>query len=233
MKEELIDYQEGEQALQGFLVAHDDGTARPGVLIAHAFSGLSDFEKNKAREIASLGYNAFALDLYGKGIRGSNTDESRELMGRFMQDRALLRRRIVAALTTAKALDGMDAGKMAAIGFCLGGLCVLDLARSGADVKGVVSLHGLFKPLPDHVPSELIKSKVLALHGYDDPMVPPEDLTALATEFTNAGVDWQIHAYGLTYHSFTNPNANNPAAGSVFNPVANARAWKTVENFLT
>jgi len=120
---------------------------------------------------------------------------------------------------------------VAAMGYCFGGLCVLDLARSGAAVNGVVSIHGIFTP-PQNLVNETIKAKVLALHGYDDPMATPENLNTFCTEMTNAGVDWQVHAYGLTYHAFTNPKANDLGMGTVFSPSANKRSWQALENFL-
>jgi dienelactone hydrolase len=236
MKEDFVEYQDGSEMLEGYLVTQDDvlgdGKARPTVLIAHTWGGLGDFEKEKAHTIAAYGYNAFAIDMYGKGKRGGSLEENRALMAPFMEDRGLLRKRILAAVQAAQSYEVTAEGKIAAVGFCFGGLCVLDLARSGSPVKGVVSVHGLLKPPPESLPNEMIKAKVLALHGYEDPMAPPEDLTRLATELTDAGVDWQVHAYGLTYHSFTNPSANNAGAGTVFNPAANRRAWQSIENFL-
>lgn len=232
MKSELFEYQLGSELFEGFLLTHDDGKVRPGVMICHTWSGLSDFEKDRAELIASWGYNVLAVDLYGKGRRGTSIEENQALMAELMDDRGLLRRRILAALSAFQGVPVVDGNKVAAIGFCLGGLCVLDLARSGAAVRGVISVHGLFVPPPPDVPNGLIKAKILALHGYEDPLVPPEQLLNLATEMGNAGVDWQVHAYGLTYHSFTNPAANNASAGSMFNPTANRRAWQSMENFL-
>lgn len=232
MKTQQFEYHDGSEVLEGCLVAHEDGKARPGVLISHAWSGLSDFEVQKAQDIATLGYNAFAIDMYGKGKRGNSVEESKQLMGPFMADRALLRRRILAGLSAMQSMDIVEKGKIAAMGFCFGGLCVLDLARSGANIRGVASFHGLLTPPPESLPSELIKAKVLALHGYEDPMAPPDQLIALGTELTDAGVDWQVHAYGLTYHAFTNPKANDANGGKVFNPVANKRSWRALENFL-
>lgn len=231
MKSEVFEYHLGAELFEGFLLTHDDGP-RPGVMICHTWSGLGDFEKDKAELIASWGYNVLAVDLYGKGRRGHTVEESQVLMSELTEDRGLLRRRILAALTAFQGVGAVDSNRIAAIGFCFGGMCVLDLARSGAAIRGVVSVHGLFVPPPPSVPNGLIKARVLALHGYEDPLVPPEQVLALAAELTNAGVDWQLHAYGLTYHSFTNPAANNASAGSIFNPVANRRAWRSMENFL-
>ncbi|MGI1677945.1 MAG: dienelactone hydrolase family protein [Cellvibrionaceae bacterium] len=230
MNKELIEYTIEGNIFEGCLVSHDNKTPRPTVLISHAWSGLSDFEKQKAEEIAALGYNAFAIDMYGKGIRGTSLEENQKLMSSLTEDRALLRHRIKAGLAAAQSLDAVDENKIAAIGYCFGGLCVLDLARSGVPIKGVASFHGFFNP-PENLPNELIKAKVIAFHGYDDPMVPPEEINKLAKEMNDAGVDWQIHTYGLTYHAFTNPAAQDPAAGTVFSKSANQRAWQTLENF--
>lgn len=233
MKEQAYEYQDGPDTLEGYLVTHEDDAIRPGVMIAHTWAGVGEFEKQKARDVAELGYNVLAIDMYGKGKRGSTLEENRALMAPLVEDRSLLRRRILAALSAMQALDAVDSRKIAAMGFCFGGLCVLDLARSGADVRGVVSFHGLFTPLPEAVPRQMIKARVLALHGYDDPMATPEQMNALCKELTDAGVDWQVHAYGLTYHAFTNPKANNPSAGTVYNAAADRRSWQALQNFLT
>lgn len=232
MKIQTVEYQDGSEVMEGYLVAHDDGKPRPVVLISHAWSGLSDFEEQKAHAIADLGYNAFAIDMYGKGRRGKNVEENKQLMTPFLDDRALLRRRIVAGLNAVRSMEVVDQQKIAAMGFCFGGLCVLDLARSGANIQGVVSFHGFLTPLPENLSSGLIKAKVLVLHGYEDPMVPPEQVVGLGTELTDAGVDWQVHAYGLTYHAFTNPQANDANGGKVYNPIANRRSWQALRNFL-
>jgi dienelactone hydrolase len=123
----------------------------------------------------------------------------------------------------------VDGGKLGAIGFCFGGLCALDLARSGAELRGVVAFHGLF--MPSGLPRQKIAARVLALHGYDDPMAKPDALVAFCDEMTEAGVDWQVHAYGGTMHAFTNPQANDPAFGTVYQPRADARSRVAMENF--
>lgn len=230
MKTQLIDYQDGDLTCEGFFASENPDKPLPCVLIAHARSGVSDFEKDKAQAIAKLGYHAFALDMYGKGIRGGSIEECRKLMAPLKNDRNLLRRRINAALQTVSKMPQVLPHKIAAVGYCFGGMCVLDLARSGAAIKGVVSVHGLLQ-LAD-ISNGLIKAKVLALHGYDDPMVPPEQLLQFTQEMTDAGVDWQLHAYGLTQHAFTNPHANNPDLGTIYNEAANKRSWIAMENFL-
>ena len=152
-------------------------------------------------------------------------------MSPFMEDRALLQGRMIAALETVRQQPEVDAARVAAIGFCFGGLCVLDLARSGADLNGVVSFHGLFMP-PGNSNAKKIRAKVLVLHGYDDPMATPEQMLGLANELTLAEADWQIHAYGGTVHAFTNPVANDPGFGTVYKEAADRRSWQSMGNFL-
>jgi len=232
LREQLSEYRCGDSVHEGYF-CYDD--AFPGplpvVLISHDWSGRGEFAEKKAHRLAYHGYAAFALDMYGKGKRGKNPEENQALMMPLMQDRSLLAKRINAALAHVRTLPQVDARRVAAMGFCFGGLCVLDLARSGADVRGVVSFHGILKPngLP---PASKINAKILVLHGYDDPMAPPEDVLALAKELTQAGADWQLHAYGGTVHAFTNPAANNLAGGMQYNEKAQRRSWHSLTAFL-
>ncbi len=232
LREQLIEYRDGETLLEGFL-CHDEARSGPlpAVLISHAWGGRDEFVERKARRLAWHGYAAFALDMYGKGRRGRSPEENQALMAPFVQDRALLARRINTALAALKGLSPVDARRVAAMGFCFGGMCVLDLARSGAELRGVVSFHGLLKPngLP---PAASIAAKILMLHGYDDPLAPPEDVLAVAREFTQAGADWQLHAYGHTLHSFTNPAANLPQNGMQYSDRADRRSWHALLQFL-
>jgi dienelactone hydrolase len=226
-----IDYEDGEVVLQGHFACDDASRGtRPGILVAHAWSGRSPFENAKAEALAELGYAAFALDVYGKGVRGNSVEENAALMQPLLDDRTELVRRLQSALEVLKEQPEVDADKTGAIGFCFGGLCVLDLARSGADLEGVVSFHGLFHPPPVELAST-IKARVLALHGWDDPMAPPEQVEALAAELTAAGADWQLHAYGSTMHAFTNPQAADPERGTVYNATADGRSWIAMKNF--
>ena len=232
IKEELLEYEHNGTVLEGFL-AYDDGKqgARPGVMISHAWAGRGEFECNKARKLAELGYAGFALDLYGKGVLGGGPEENQKLMAPFLEDRALLQSRLTRSLETMRKQSVVDEARTAAMGFCFGGLCVLDLARIGTDIRGVISFHGLFIP-PGNTDGTKIKARVLALHGNDDPMAPPESVLALEKELTQAGADWQIHVYGNAMHSFTNPEANNPQMGTVYNEKADKRSWVTLKNFL-
>ncbi len=213
------------------VLASPDGSARPGVLVCHAWAGRSEFEVDKAKALAALGYTGIAIDLYGKGVLGSSAEENRALMTPFIEDREMLRARLSTIIDIVKQQPEVDSEQIAAIGFCFGGLCVLNIARAGADIKGVVSIHGLFGK-PGNSPGATIKTKILALHGWDDPMVPPDDVLAFTKEMTEAGVDWQLHAYGGAMHAFTNPEASDPGFGTVYNADADRRSWAATANFL-
>jgi dienelactone hydrolase len=232
LQERLIDYTIDGRTYEAFM-AWDDGTAAPapGVLVSHAWAGRTEFEEDKARWLAARGYVGVAIDNYGKGVRGSSTEENAALMTPLMEDREQLLTRLQAGLSTLREQPEVDAGRCAGIGYCFGGLCMLDLARAGTDVSGVISVHGLFTP-PAGGAGAAIGARVLCLHGYDDPMAPPEALLALAGELTSAGADWQVHAYGGTMHAFTNPAANDPDFGTVYSPRADARASRAIEDFL-
>ncbi len=228
----LIDYTDGSVNLQGYF-AFDDSVSQPlpMVLVAHAWGGRDEFVCEKVRRLAGIGYAAFAIDMYGKGVLGGGAEENSALMQPFMENRSMLQQRILAGLQAGKGLREVNQNKIVAMGFCFGGLCVLDLARSGADIGGVVSFHGLLVA-PDITQGAAIKARVLVLHGHDDPMVPASDITALQDELSQAGCDWQFHVYGNTMHAFTNPAANDPNFGTVFQPNADRRSWQTLENFL-
>ena len=231
IREQLLEYHEGQVLLEGFF-CHDDSRPgpQPAVLISHAWGGRDEFVERKARRLAWHGYAAMALDMFGKGKRGETTEQCQALITPLVQDRKLLARRITAGLETLRAQPQVDARRVAAMGFCFGGMCVLDLARSGADVRGVVSFHGLLKP--SGLPAASVRAKVLILHGYDDPMAPPEDVLAIAKELTAAGADWQLHAYGNTLHAFTHPQAQAPADGMQYNEAADRRSWHSLMQFL-
>jgi dienelactone hydrolase len=188
--------------------------------------------QKKPKKLAASGYVGFAVDMYGKGVLGSSPEENAKLMQPFMDNREMLQKRMQAALYAVKLLPWVDDSKIAAMGFCFGGLCSLDLARTGVDLKGVVSFHGLLGA-PGNTQGNAIKAKVLALHGHDDPMGPVEQVLAFEQEMTKAGADWQFHTFGHTMHAFTNPVANNPDFGTVYQPDADRRSWLAMENFLT
>ena len=225
----IEDSQDGE-TFEGVLVS-TDAAPRPTVLIFPTIMGRSELELGFARRLASSGRAAFVADLYGREHIGKPREACRALMMALLGDRVLLQRRLVTVLEAVRALDEVEAERVAAIGFCFGGLCALDLARGGADVAGVASFHGLLKPPPDGAGTR-IAAKVVVFHGWDDPMAPPGDVAALGAELTAAGADWQIHAYGGVMHGFTNPRAADPAAGILYDERAARRSWASLEGFL-
>jgi dienelactone hydrolase len=227
------DYPAGDRTAQAY-VAHDDATTtrRPAVLVAHQWAGQSDFERAKAEDLARLGYVGIAIDVYGKGVRGDLQGDNSRLMQPLLENRAQLRQRLLDGVALAREHPRVDPERIAAIGYCLGGLCALDIARAGAPgVQGVVSFHGMFAPprLGSQAP---ITAKVLILHGYDDPLAPPDDVLNVARELTDAGADWQIHAYGHTLHAFTAEGLNAPERGVQYSAVADRRSWQAMQNFL-
>ena len=228
MKTEIVNYQAKNVDLKGY-VAFPDAENAPLVLIAHTWAGKDEFVHQRADDLAALGYVGFAVDMYGNGKVGADTAENESLMTPLVSDRDILKDRIVSALNFAKSLPGVDSSRVAAIGYCFGGLVVLDLARSGEDLNGVVSFHGLL--MPSDISEKGIKAKVLVLHGERDPMVPLDMVDTFQKEMTEADADWQLHSYGGTYHAFTNPDANDPNLGTQFNKSANDRSWQSMKNF--
>lgn len=232
MRTEEIKYQDHNTALIGHVAYPDAAQPRPLVLICPDYSGRNEFADRKAEKIAELGYVGFALDVYGNGKIGKTVEEKRDLMQPFIADRKLLRQRLLAAYHTATHLPQVDKQFVTVIGFCFGGLCALDLARSGANLKGVVSFHGFFNA-PEKLASEKITAKVLAFHGAEDPMVPFEQIIEFKNEMNKAKVDWQVHLYGHAMHAFTNPQAHDATAGTYYNAIADERSWQSLQNFLS
>ncbi|MEM1391324.1 MAG: dienelactone hydrolase family protein [Pseudomonadota bacterium] len=221
------DYEQSGHTYEGYL-SMPSGAPKGLVLVAHAWAGQSDFERGKADWLASLGYAGFAVDVYGKGNRGETTEECQALMTPLAENRPELQSRLSHALSVAKSASGVEAA--AAIGFCFGGMSVLDMARTNMAVEGVVSFHGLFGA-PGNT-ADVVKPKILALHGWDDPMATPDDVMALSKELSAAHADWTLSAYGATMHAFTNPEANNPDFGTVYSPLAERRSLAAAEDFL-
>jgi len=232
MKTEEIEYKDGDVVLQGYL-AYDDAQSgkRPGVLIVHEWTGHNKYVRHRAEQLAQLGYVAFALDMYGKGVLAKNGDEAAKLAAPFKKDRALIRRRANAGLDILRKNEHVDTTHLAAMGYCFGGTTVLELARGGADLFGVVSFHGdLETPKPEDAKN--IKGKVLALHGADDPFVKPEVVAKFEEEMRNGKVDWELVKYGGAVHSFTNPDAGNDnSKGAAYNAEADARSWQAMKDF--
>jgi len=226
-----VEYKQGDTTLEGYL-AYDDAVSgtRPGVLIVHQWLGLTDYEKHRAEMLAQLGYVAFCADIYGKGNRPKGVEEAGPLATKYKSDRTLLRARVNAGLEALKQNELVDAKRIAAIGYCFGGTTVLELARSGADIAGVVSFHGgLDSPTP--ADGKNIKCKVLCCHGADDPFESADDLTAFEKEMRDAKVDWRLIMYGGAVHSFTQPNPGFVNPGAQYNERADKRSWNDLKSF--
>ena len=232
VKTSVVEYKHGDTVLEGYL-AWDDTTnvSRPAVLIVHEWTGLGPYVKQRAEMLAELGYVAFAADIYGKGVRPATSAEAGKTAGIYKNDRSLMRARAKAGLDTLKAQKFVDPKRLAAIGYCFGGTTVLELARDGADIRGVVSFHGgLSTPTPQDAKG--IKAKVLALHGADDPFVKADEVAAFQDEMRKAGLDWQFVSYGGAVHSFTNPEAGNDnSKGAAYNEKADKRSWEAMKTF--
>ena len=227
----VVPYKDGAADMTGFVAYDDAKTKAPGVLIVPQWTGLTDYEKGRARQLAELGYVAFCADVYGGGHVTADLKEAGTLAGKFKGDRAMYRSRLKAALSALRASPTVDPMRCAAIGYCFGGTGVLELARSGADVLGVVSFHGgLDSPTP--ADGKNIKAKVLVLHGADDPYSSKADIAALEKELKDAGVDYQFVYYSGAVHSFTQPMAgNDPSKGAAYNEKADRRSWIAMKDF--
>ena len=229
----LVDYRDGDLDLEGRLAW--DGAVqgpRPGVLVAHTIRGRSGFEEDKARLLAEMGYAGFAIDVYGKDAIGSAFDDCRRRMEALRHDRATLQRRLLCAVEALRGQPEVDASRVAAIGYCFGGLCVLDIARTGEPIAGVVSFHGLFDA-PGNTAGNKVEARILALHGWDDPLATPTQAVALGEELTAMGADWQLHCYGNVRHAFTNPAADASTGLTVYNADADRRSWTAAKYFLS
>lgn len=232
VKTEAVAYRHGDVELEGYL-AYDDAVEgkRPGVLVVPEWWGLGNHAKRSAEQLAELGYVALAVDMYGKGKLTKDPKEAGQWAGALRNDRQLLRDRVKAGLDTLLANERVDPARIGAIGYCFGGTTVLELARSGADVKGVVSFHGgLSTPNPGDAKN--IKGRVLVLHGADDPHVPPAEVAAFEQEMRDAKVDWQLNAYGGAVHSFSNPESgDDPSKGAAYHKAAAERSWEAMRDF--
>lgn len=232
---EAIDYKDGDVALRGWLqrpAGTATGERRPGVLVCHAWRGHDEFVRKVAARMARDGHVAFALDMYGTGVLARDHIEARALSTPFKEDPALMRRRVRAGLEVLRNRSDVDPMQIVAIGFCFGGTTVLELARDGADVAGVVSFHGGLKTTR---PAEkgAIRARILVCHGGDDPFVPADEVQGLWSELRAAGADHQILVLSGAVHSFTDPDAgDDPSKGAAFNAVAAGRAWGAADRFI-
>jgi dienelactone hydrolase len=233
IKTQVVEYKAGDATLEGYL-AYDDAVKgpRPGVLVAHAWMGLDDYAKRRARELAGLGYTAFALDIYGKGVRPKTREEAGALAGKYKAgDRATMRSRALAGFNMLAQDSHVDHQRLGAIGYCFGGTTVLELARSGAALGGVVSFHGgLDTQRPEDARN--IKGKIFVMTGGDDPSVPPKQVEGFEDEMRKAKVDWQLIAFGNAVHAFTDPGAgNDPSKGAAYNERADKRSFADMVSF--
>jgi dienelactone hydrolase len=230
-----VEYEQGDVKLAGFH-AYDDSLEgkRPGILIIHQWTGLTDYEKLRARMLAELGYNVFAADIYGAGIR-PQPPEAGTVAGKYKADRELFRARMLAGLEVLKKDGRTDAGKVAAIGYCFGGTGVLELARAGTEISGVVSFHGgLAAGQGMEAKAGKIPAKVLCLHGAIDPFVPATEVEAFQKEMTDAGADWQLAMYGGAVHAFTQKMAGDDISkGAAYNAKADERSWEDMQQFFS
>jgi dienelactone hydrolase len=233
IKTQTVEYKDGETVLEGYLVYDNDIKWKmPAVLIVHEWTGIGPYVKSRAEQLAAMGYAAFAIDIYGKGIRPANSAEASKQASIYRGDRQLMRRRALAGLEQVKKYPFVDSDKIAAIGYCFGGGVVLEMARGGADIKGVVSFHGNLDT-PNPADANNIKAKVLVCHGGDDPHVPWEQVAAFQNEMRNAKVNWELIIFGNAVHSFTKPDAgNDPSKGSAYNKQADMRSWNAMKEFL-
>lgn len=231
MMETEISYQDGDTNCKAFVAYPAGDTTAPAVLIMHAWAGRDQFACDKAKAFAQMGYVGIALDNYGDAKLGSSNEENAAMMNPLLNDRnnALLPR-LQAGFNMAKDLERVDANNMVVIGYCFGGLCALDLARSGAELKGAVSFHGFLHPPENSQPN--IKGKILALHGHLDPMIEPQIVFDFEREMRELGCDWQLHVFGDCKHAFTNPGANDETLGTVYNAAAEKRSWIMLKHFL-
>lgn len=226
-----VTYQDGDLALTGFLATPATAAAAPGVLVVHEWWGNNDYSRRRAKELAEAGYVAFALDMYGTA---PTTDfaKAAELSKPFYEDRALMLRRIRLGLDQLRQAKGVDQQRLAAIGFCFGGACVLGLARDGEDLAGVVSFHGGLRTSVKALP-KTVKAPLLVLHGGADTFVPPAEVADFIEEMTAAQATWRMEVFGSAVHAFTNPAAgSDPAKGIAWDKDAEHRAFAAMYAFL-
>jgi dienelactone hydrolase len=230
MKIETLTYSAGDTTFHGYLADPEGSGHRPGVLIVHEAPGLNDHPKRRARMIAELGYVALAVDMYGEGrVAGPGGDDAMKLMGALREDNDKLRRHVRAGYDALAARPNVDAKRIGAMGYCFGGLCVLELARMGTPLAGVVSFHGILST-KNPEGAKNISAKILVCTGAEDPLVPPDQVAAFETEMSKANVDWQVHTYGGAKHAFTNPDAGGRMPALAYNANADARSWEAMRS---
>lgn len=229
---ETIEYKDGDTVLEGFL-AYPKGLKgkRPVVMIVHEWTGLGDYVKGRAKQLADMGYVAFALDIYGKGVRPA-PPEAGKVAATYKDNRPLMRQRAKAGYDFIKKHKLADSSRMIAMGYCFGGTTALEMGRSGLDLAGIVSFHGgLAHPSPEDVKN--IKGPVLVLHGAVDPNVPFTEVENFEKEMNEAKKDYQLIKYSGAVHAFTNKDAgNDPSKGAAYDAKADKRSWIAFRDFL-
>ncbi len=233
VQDQPLFYKDGDVTLAGTLALDPTSPApRPGILIFHQWAGPSEHEMTYADRLAARGYAVLVADVYGEGVRPETTEARTEQVMKYKNNRALMRSRALAALHAIRGQPGVDPERLAALGFCFGGTVALELARAGAPLAGVVSIHGgLDNPHPEN--DKPVLAKVLVLHGADDPNVPPEQIAAFEKEMRDTKADWQLIAYGGAVHAFTQRDAgDDPSKGVAYNGKAAARSWNHLLTFL-
>lgn len=226
---EIIEYSHQDVMLRGYLFSSPERSA-PGVLVAHEAPGLNEHVKARAQALAAIGYTTFALDLYGD--EGFPLSEALERHESLVSSPGLIRARAEAALNTLQSAPSVDQSRIAAIGFCQGGITALELARAGAAIHSIVGFHpGLTRPAGSA--NNPINARVLMMVGDEDPVIPPEDRTAFAEEMKSKGADWELHIFGGVGHTFTNPGVDALGqAGFRYNARADRRSWQMALSFL-
>ena len=227
---EPVVYSIGGEPFEGYFALNTGfGDDQPIVMVIHDWNGLGDYEKRRAEMLAENGYAAFAVDLYGQGVRPSNVEASRAESGKLYQDRETMRTRLFAGLEQAQMMDAVAPDRVVAIGYCFGGAAALEMARAGADVDGYGVFHGGLDT-PEGQDYSAAQGKILVLHGADDPVAPMDTVAQLANELTAAGVDFDMEIYGGTQHSFTEWSADRD--GARYNPEADLKSWDALLTFL-
>ena len=230
MKTEFAKYQDGPVELTGMFAWQQSNSAkRPGILVVHAATGLDDHPKGRATQFAEWGYVSFACDMYGPGVLGDR-ERVRAVINDLRREPAKLCRRASAAVEVLRSHPCVD-GRIAAIGYCFGGLSVLELARSGADLAGAVSVHGTLAT-PNPAQPGKIKAKVLACSGALDPHVPMAQVSAFVDEMNAAGADWQMAIYGGAKHGFAHENGPN-LPGVEYHAPSDLRSTRLIRDFFT
>jgi dienelactone hydrolase len=227
-----VEYKDGDTTCEGYM-AYDDAVQdlRPAVLVCPEWWGMTDYPRHRADQLAKMGYVAFVADIYGEGKSTESPDQAGEWSKPFGTDRKLMRQRTMAALNTLLQQKYVDKSRVAAIGYCFGGTCALELARAGAPLAGVISFHGNLSRTDDEGPDQ-ISAKILVCHGAADPLVPPKVLADFEQEMVEAKANYQINIYGGAEHAFTNPAADSHhIPGIAYNEQADKRSWAAAKDF--